>query len=36
MSKKLLFPWVLALVAAFTCAFGASAASEYDFTYRNI
>ena len=36
MSKKLLFPWVLALVAALTCAFGASAYGAYDFTYRNL
>ncbi len=36
MSKKLLFSWVLALVAALTCAFGASAYGEYDFTYNNL
>ena len=36
MSKKLLFSWALALVAALTCAFDASAYGEYDFTYNNL
>ncbi len=38
MSKKLLLSWALAIVAALTCAIGASAGDEveYDFSYVNL